>query len=110
MNEDFVLFNEDDDPTFISVSDEDGNEFELEQIATVGLNGITYYVMYPAVEEDEETGEPIEIDADDEEFGLIIMKIIQENGEDILSTTDSEEEEEAVYNLFMEHLYEDDES
>ena len=45
-------------PDFITVTDEDGNEFELEMVDTLEHNGITYYAMFPAVPEDEETGEP----------------------------------------------------
>ena len=81
-------------PDFISVTDEDGNEFELELIDTL---------------EDEETGEPVDVDADDEEFGLVIMKAIEENGEEILSTPDTDEELDAIYNLFMERFFEEEE-
>ena len=95
-------------PDFISVTDEDGNEFELELVDTLEHNGITYYAMFPAVGEDEETGEPIDVDADDEEYGLVIMKTIVENGEEILSTPDSDEELEEVYNLFMERFFEEE--
>ena len=95
-------------PDFISVTDEDGNEFELELIDTLEHEGVTYYVMLPAVEEDEETGEPVDVDADDEEFGLVIMKAIEENGEEILSTPDTDEELDAIYNLFMERFFEDE--
>ena len=41
-------------PDFISVTDEDGNEFELELIDTLEHEGVTYYAMLPAVEEDED--------------------------------------------------------
>ena len=95
-------------PDFISVTDEDGNEFELELVDTLEHNGITYYAMFPAVGEDEETGEPIDVDADDEEYGLVIMKTIVEDGEEILSTPDSDEELEEVYNLFMERFFEEE--
>ena len=71
--------------------------------------GVTYYAMLPAVEEDEETGEPVDVDADDEEFGLVIMKAIEENGEEILSTPDTDEELDAIYNLFMERFFEEEE-
>ena len=91
-------------PDFISVTDEDGNEFELELIDTLEHEGVTYYAMLPAVEEDEETGEP-----DDEEVGLVIMKAIEENGEEILSTPDTDEELDAIYNLFMERFFEEEE-
>ena len=58
--------------------------------------------------EDEETGEPLDVDADDEEYGLVIMKTIVDNGEEILSTPDSDEELEEVYNLFMERFFEEE--
>ena len=61
-------------PDFITVTDEDGNEFELELVDSLEYNGTTYHALFPAVEEDEETGEPKDIDADDEEYGLVIMK------------------------------------
>ena len=96
-------------PDFISVTDEDGNEFELELVDTLEHNGITYYALFPAVGEDEVTGEPLDVDADDEEFGLVIMKSIEENGEEMLSTPDTDEELDEVYNLFMERFFEDEE-
>ena len=37
------------------------------------------------------------------------MKVLHEDGEDILSTLDSDEELEAVYNLFMESLFDGEE-
>ena len=96
-------------PDFITVTDEDGNEFELEMVDTLEHNGITYYAMFPAVPEDEETGEPVDVDADDEEFGLVIMKVIEENGEEILSTPDTDEELDEVYDLFMERFFQEEE-
>ena len=102
MSEDFG-------PDFISVTDEDGNEFELELVDSLEYKGVTYYAMFPAVEEDEETGEPVDVDADDEEYGLVIMKVIEENGEEILSTPDSDEDLDTIYNLFMERFFEEEE-
>ena len=84
---------------FITVTDDEGNEFELEHLDTIELNGTTYLAFFPAVSEDEE-------DNDEEEMGLILMKVIHENGEEILSTLDSEEETDAVYNEFMKTLFE----
>ena len=96
-------------PDFITVTDEDGNDFELELVDTLEHKGITYYAMFPAVEEDEATGQPKDVDADDEEYGLVIMKAIEENGEELLSTLDSDEELEAVYERFMESLFDGEE-
>lgn len=86
---------------FITVTDDEGNEFELEHLDTIEFNGTTYLAFFPAVSEDEE-------DNDEEEMGLILMKVIHENGEEILSTLDSEEETDAVYNEFMKSLFEDE--
>jgi uncharacterized protein YrzB (UPF0473 family) len=87
---------------FITVTDDDGNEFELEHLDTIEFNGNTYLAFFPAVSEDAEENE-------EEEMGLILMKVIKENGEEILSTLDSEEETEAVYTEFMKTLFEDEE-
>ena len=95
-------------PDFITVTDEDGNEFELELIDSLEHNGITYHALFPAVGENGETGEPLDVDADDEEYGLVIMKTIEENGEELLSTPDTDEELEEVYQLFMERFFQDD--
>ncbi len=87
-------------PDFITITDEDGNEIELELVDALEHNGQTYMAFFPAVEEDG--------DEDDEEYGLVILKSIMENGEELLSTLDSDEELDEVYDLFMERLMEDD--
>ncbi|MFI3253299.1 MAG: DUF1292 domain-containing protein [Eubacteriales bacterium] len=94
-------------PDFYTVEDEDGNTFELELIDTLEHEGIVYHAFYPAaaMEEDEEE---IDIDLDDED-GLVILKVIEEEGEPILSSLDSDEEAEEIYELFMERFMEDDE-
>lgn len=90
-------------PNFITVTDDEGNEFELEHLDTIELNGSTYLAFFPAESADEEDS------PDEEELGLIIMKVVTENGEELLSTLDSDEEAEAVYTAFMEELFEDEE-
>ena len=95
-------------PDFITVTDEDGNEFELELIDTLEYKGVTYHAMFPTVAEDEETGEPVDVDADDEEYGLVIMKVVEEDGEELLSTLDSDEELDEIYQLFMERFFPED--
>ena len=87
---------------FITVTDEDGNEFELEHLDTLELNGQTYMAFFPAVPEDEENGK-------EEDLGLVLMKVVTENGEELLSTLDSDEELQRVYDLFMEQLLADEE-
>ncbi|MDY3014178.1 MAG: DUF1292 domain-containing protein [Evtepia sp.] len=87
---------------FITVTDDDGNEFELEHLDTIEFNGETYLAFFPAVSEDSEEN-------NEEELGLVILKVIRENGEELLSTLDSDEETDAVYNEFMKELFSEEE-
>ncbi len=57
-------------PDFITVTDEDGNDFELEHLDTLEYNNEVYMAFFPAVSEDAQEGEPADIDLDDEEYGL----------------------------------------
>ncbi len=89
---------------FITITDEDGNEFELEHLDTIEFQGETYMAFFPAVD-----AEKSQEDADkDEEYGLIILKVVDVDGEEQLSTLDSDEELDAVYQQFMETLFEDE--
>lgn len=92
-------------PDFITLTDEDGTEFELEHLDTLELNGETYMAFLPAEYEDADPSQELE----EEDMGLIILKVIEENGEEQLSTLDSESELEAVYERFMELLFADEE-
>ena len=85
---------------FITVTDEDGNEIELEHLDTIERNGQTYLAFFPAEVEGEEM--------DEEEMGLIILKVVEENGEEILSTLVDDQELDAVYQVFMESLFEEE--
>ena len=87
-------------PTFITVTDEDVKEIVLEFVDALEHNGQMYQAFFPAETEDEE---------EDPDSGLVILKVIHEDGEDLLSTLDTEEELEAVYELFMELLFADEE-
>ena len=92
---------EDFGPDFITVTDEDGNDIELELVDALEHKGVTYMAFFPAVLEGTEE--------ESDDYGMVILKSIQENGEELLSTLDSEEELTEVYNLFMETLFEDEE-
>ncbi|MCI9263055.1 MAG: DUF1292 domain-containing protein [Oscillospiraceae bacterium] len=87
-------------PDFITVTDEDGCEFELEHVDTIEYNGQVYMAFFPAETEGEEP---------EEESGLIILKVVDVNGEEQLSTLDTEEELEEVYDQFMEALFQNEE-
>ncbi len=83
---------------FITISDEDGNEFELEILSTLEYNGFTYLAVIPAGESQEEL-----------ELEVSILKSVEEDGEDVLCAIEDEEELQAVYDLIMDELYGDEE-
>ena len=89
-------------PNFITVTDEDGNDIELELLDVLEHKGHTYMAFFPAVLEEDEA------DEDSDDYGMVILKSITENGEELLSTLDSEEELTGVYDLFMEMLFQDE--
>ena len=82
---------------FITISDEDGTEYELEVLATLEWNGSSYIAVIPAGEDD------------DAELEVSILKNVEEDGESILCAIEDEEELERVYNVMMDELYKDDE-
>ena len=96
-------------PDFITVTDEDGVEYELEHVDTLEHNGVTYMAFFPASQAEERDGQVVDVDPDDEDYGLILMKVVEENGEELLSTLDSDEEIDEVYELFMERFFADEE-
>ena len=81
---------------FISIVDDDGNEFELEVLTTLDYNGCSYMAVVPAGEGDEDNLE------------VSILKSTEEDGEPILSIIEDEAELQAVYDLIMDQLYEDE--
>ena len=91
---------------YITLIDEDGNEVELEHVDTIELGSEIYLAFLPA-EPTSTNDEIVEINADDE-YGFILMKVIEEDGEELLTTLDSDEEQEYVYQKFMERLFDED--
>ena len=88
-------------PSFITLTDEDGNDIELEYVDALEYEGQTYMAFFPAVED--------EADEESEDYGLVILKSVMENSEELLSTLDSDEELNRVYDLFMEQILSDEE-
>lgn len=78
---------------FVVLTDEDGKEYELEILATVEYQDATYKALIPADSAENDDDEPLEV---------TILKVVEEDGEEFLVTLDDEDEEEAVYELFLE--------
>ncbi|MBQ6431563.1 MAG: DUF1292 domain-containing protein [Oscillospiraceae bacterium] len=83
----------------ISITDEDGVEYELEVLSSVTYKGAEYLALTPA-------------DADDEaeELEVSILKSVMDDGEPILVAVEDDEELETVYDLLMQNLFEEEEA
>ena len=81
---------------FMTIVDEDGTEYELEILSTLEYNGNTYLAVIPAGGEEELKME------------VSILKSVEEDGEPILTAIEDEAELEAVYDLIMDALYEEE--
>lgn len=82
---------------FITLEDEDGSEFELEHIDTLEHNDETYMLFLPA-----------DMDEDDPDFGFVILKVTEENGEELLGSIDDDDELNAIYDIFMARMFADE--
>ena len=84
---------------FISITDEDGNEYELEVLAELEHNGSRYLALVPAGSDDSE----------DADLEVSILKSVEENGEEFLEAVEDDAELEEVYSALMDLIYEDEE-
>ncbi len=82
---------------FITITDEDGTEYELEVLSTLDYNGETYLAVILA---DSDESADLEVS---------ILKSVDEDGESILCAIEDQQELETVYGLIMEQLYESEE-
>lgn len=82
---------------FITIADEEGNEFELELVADLDYKDKQYKVFLPT-----------DLDEDDPEFGFIILRVEEEDGETVFGSVDDEAELNEVYDYYMENLFDDD--
>lgn len=82
---------------FITITDEDGTEYELEVLSTLEYNGNTYMAVIPAAESQDAL-----------QLEVSILKSIEEDGEPILCAIEDQDELEAVYDLIMDALYEEE--
>ena len=89
MNEDFG-------GDLITIADEDGNEFELEILDTLELDGQSYTVFVPADIEN--------MDVNDPDYGLIFLRNREENGEEFFDSIDDDAELDRVYELYQQIL------
>jgi len=82
----------------VTITDDEGNEYVLEHLHTIEHKGCFYMAFLPT-----------DIDEDDDDYGLVILKVIKEDGEEILGSVDDPDELEEVYELFATVLFDEEE-
>lgn len=84
---------------YITIEDEAGNEFELEHILSTEYGEAEYALFLPA-----------DLEETDPDYGYIILKLTEEDGEVLYNSVDDEEELVAVYDIFMAQLFSESET
>ncbi len=83
------------DSTYITITDEDGTDFEMELLDEIEMDGQLYYALANADVSDEETEE------------IIILKVSEEDSEEMLVTPDDDDEAERAFQIFMDRIWDD---
>lgn len=84
-------------PELFELVDNEGNKKNFELIDAAEFEGEQYFAMVPAVEND---------DYLNEDCDLVILKAVEDNGEEILASIDDDDEFEKVSAFFMKRLEE----
>ncbi|MGI5976349.1 MAG: DUF1292 domain-containing protein [Candidatus Limivicinus sp.] len=83
---------------FVTIVDDDGQEFELEVLDSMDYNGSSYAAFLPA-----------DMDENDPDYGIIILRsVFDENGDELFETIDDDAELDDVYQHFMTLLFDDE--
>ena len=85
--------------SYITIEDDDGNEFELEHLGTLEFEGEEYMVFLPA-----------DMDEDDPDYGFIILRVEEVDGEEQFASVDDEEKLQRIYDYYMQTLFAEDEA
>lgn len=84
--------------SFVTMVDDNGEEFVLEMLESIDYRDKTYTAFLPA-----------DLDENDPDYGLILLRnAVDENGDEVYDTIDDEEELNDVYEQFMRILFDDE--
>ena len=84
---------------FVTMVDENGEEFVLELLESIDYKDATYTAFLPA-----------DLDENDPDYGLVLLRnAVDENGDEVYDTIDDEDELNDVYEHFMRILFDDEE-
>ena len=83
---------------FVTMVDENGEEFVLELLESIDYKDATYTAFLPA-----------DMDENDPDYGLVLLRnAVDENGDEVYDTIDDEDELNDVYEQFMRILFDDE--
>ena len=83
---------------FVTMVDENGEEFVLELLESIDYKDATYTAFLPA-----------DLDENDPDYGLVLLRnAVDENGDEVYDTIDDEDELNDVYEQFMRILFDDE--
>ena len=85
-------------PNFLTIEDENGELFELEVLDTFEIGGQEYLAALQA-----------DLPEDDPDYGIILLKIRDEDGFEVYDSIDDDDELQTVYEAFMRMLEEEEE-
>ena len=85
-------------PEYLQIVDDEVVEYNLEILDTIDYKYNTYMAFLPT-----------DLDEDDPDYGMIILRVVEENGEEMYESVEDESEEQAVYEAFMRILFDPDE-
>lgn len=78
---------------YLTIEDEDGETFELEVLGTFEYADREYLAALPA-----------DMDETDSDFGIVLLRIEEEDGEEVYASIDDDDELDAVYETYMRIL------
>lgn len=82
----------------VNLSDDEGNDFNLEVVGEVEYNEDSFVVFLPA-----------DLDENDPDYGYVILRSVEDGDELNFESVDSDELLEKVYAIFLEGLQNDTE-
>ena len=88
-------FDDDGEADVYTLTDEDGNESDFELLGCLDEDGQTYVALAPMDEDG------------DEEENFIVMKVIEENGEEIFKAIEADDEFDRIAGIFEDKLMRD---
>ncbi len=88
---------EDYGPTYVTITDEDGKEYEMEILARFEYLDNSYVALIPADESEEDPSTEVNI-----------LRVEDENGEEILAAIENENELQGAYETLMDLIFEEE--